>query len=106
MDPIEQSVLEKAIVVTSALALEWSHFKVLGQSFYVIGNAVSVRLSCTLTGIISQRDNLCDFLYASQYDRTSKMGLLCTTGRKFFKSWPLMRGEAKMKSLKVYQYSP
>ena len=87
-------MLEKAIVVTSALVLEWSHFKVLGQSFYVIGNAVSGRLSCTWTGIISQRDNLCDFLYASQYDRTSKMGLLCTTGRKFFK---LATNEGKLK---------
>ena len=44
--------VQRAIVVTLMSALA-SHFKVLRQSFYVMGKALSSKLSCAGTGLVS-----------------------------------------------------
>ena len=51
--------VQRAIVVTSASAWAWaSHLKVLRQSFFVMGKALSGELSCKGTGLVNQYSRL------------------------------------------------
>ena len=69
---------------------------------YLMGKALSGKLSCTQTDLMTKGDNFHDFLFAIQADETlpkrstfKGINLLLQEQILSFKGWPLSRNEAK-----------